>query len=86
MVEIDEGTALPELLPEFISGDNLAGLPNEGSQELQRLSLKPYTDAMFPQLTRGFIEGKRAKSLTMGRPRDGPAAHWNHIGFRAYQM
>ena len=78
MVEIDEGAALPELLPEFISGDNLPGLPNEGGQELQRLSLKPYTDAMFPQFTRGFIEGKRAKNFLTWRPQDGLAAHWTH--------
>ena len=50
VIEIDERTASPKLLLKLISGDDLAGPPDESLQDLQRLSLKPHTDPVLVQL------------------------------------
>ena len=61
MIEIDEGATFPKLLLKFISGDDLAGLPDENRQDLQWLSLEPHANPVLVQLARRFIENKRTE-------------------------
>jgi hypothetical protein len=46
MIEIDERAAWPKLLLKILSGDDLAGLPGEVRQDLQRLSFELCTERL----------------------------------------
>jgi hypothetical protein len=51
MFEIDKRVIRPEALAEFVAGDRHAGFLEQGSQNLERLSLQPDLDAVLAEHT-----------------------------------
>ena len=47
MFEIDKRVIRPEALAEFVASDGRAGFFEQGSQNLERLSLQPDLDAVL---------------------------------------
>jgi hypothetical protein len=61
MIEINERTALPKLLLEFVPGDHPPRFFQEDCQNLKRLSLQPHTGAVLGQLTRSSVKDERTE-------------------------
>jgi hypothetical protein len=85
VIEIDERTTFPKVLLKLIPGDDLTGLPDEGRQNLQRLSFHPHTHPVFVQLARSFIERERTEDELPGRTGGGLAAHLVRVA-QGYQI
>ena len=51
MVEVDDGVFAPEAGLEFFAGDDLAGLLEEGGEDLEGLALELDAEAGFPELS-----------------------------------
>jgi hypothetical protein len=47
VVEIHEGISRPEFFPQFLAGNDLAGVLKQCCQHLKRLFLKPNPYTMF---------------------------------------
>jgi hypothetical protein len=75
VIEIDKRTAFPKLLLKLIPADDLTGLPDESTQDLQWLSLKPHANPVLVQLARRFIEQEGTKDELPLRTGGGLTAH-----------
>jgi hypothetical protein len=82
MLEIDERVLRPELLMEFLTGDNLAGFLQQGDQHLERLTAKlelQPCSAKFAGM-QIYLEVSEAKDSIRGHGCDRPNSGGLHAG------
>jgi hypothetical protein len=61
VVKIDEGIGWPELLPQFLTSNDLARPVEQQNQYLEGLVLEPKPNPRLAQLAAGGIDFKHAK-------------------------
>jgi hypothetical protein len=62
MIKINKGVAGPKTFAEKLAGDNSPWLGQEHDQDLERLFGKLQTQAVFAELSRLYIDFKRAEA------------------------
>ncbi len=62
LLEINKGCAVPDLLPEFLAGNELAGLGGERGKKPARLALQPDELTSATQFVAENVQFKRAET------------------------
>ena len=66
VVEVHDGVVTPQPLPHLFAGHQFAGPVQQHHQHLEGLRVQLDADAVFAQLSRGFVEFERAKAKHAG--------------------
>ena len=61
MTEVNKGVHRPNALAEFVTGDKLARIVEQGHQDLKGLTAELNANAVPPQFTSAEVRFKRAK-------------------------